>query len=74
VLQLGKWLLILGIFAAIGYAAHQAGTRLARLDVDRLTRELQALERQRAALEEERARLRTELESARSMQRALQQR
>jgi hypothetical protein len=74
VLQLGKWLLILGIFAAIGYAAHQAGTRLARLDVDRLTRELQALERQRAALEEERARLRTVIESARSMQRALQQR
>jgi outer membrane murein-binding lipoprotein Lpp len=73
-LTLGKWLVILGIFAGIGYAAHEAGTKLARIEVDRLGTQLAELEQQRAQLTEQNAALRAELQSARALGQQVQRR
>ncbi len=69
-----KWLLLLGVLGALGYSAHQAGTHLARVDVDRLARRLAETEQQKAALEAQNAQLRNELADARTAGQQLQQR
>ncbi|WP_372621947.1 hypothetical protein [Falsiroseomonas sp.] len=66
--------MIIGVFVAIGYGAHETGTRLARLDVQRLERDLAEVAQQRAALQEQNARLRAELDDAQAANRHLQQR
>jgi hypothetical protein len=69
-----KWLFVLGLLGALGYSAHEAGTRLARLDVDRLERRVLELEQQRAALEAQVGQLRNELAESRAATQQLQQR
>ncbi len=69
-----KWLFVLGILGALGYSAHEAGTRLARLDVDRLERRVLELEQQRAALEAQVGQLRAELADSRAATQQIQQR
>lgn len=69
-----KWLFALGILSALGYSAHEAGTRLARLDVDRLDRRVLELEQQRAALEAQVGQLRAELADSRAATQQIQQR
>ncbi len=69
-----KWLFVLGLLGALGYSAHEAGTRLARLDVDRLERRVLELEQQRAALEAQVAQLRAELAESRTATQQIQQR
>ena len=69
-----KWLFALGILGALGYSAHEAGTRLARLDVDRLERRVLELEQQRAALEAQVGQLRAELADSRAATQQIQQR
>jgi len=69
-----KWLFALGILAALGYSAHEAGTQLARLDVDRLERRVLELEQQRAALEAQVGQLRSELAESRAATQQIQQR
>lgn len=69
-----KWLLLLGALGGLGYAAHQAGTRLARIEVNRLAERLAETERQRNLLEAQNAQLRGELAEARAAARQIQQR
>lgn len=69
-----KWVIALGILGALGYSAHQAGTHLARLDVDRLERRVLELEQQRAALESQAVQLRNELAESRTATQQIQQR
>lgn len=71
-LRLGKWLALLGLLGALGYTAHEAGTALARVEVERLAQRLAELERRSAQVEEQNARLRTELDAARAETRQLQ--
>jgi hypothetical protein len=73
-LQVGKWLLMLSIFAAIGYAAHQAGTALARIEVERLAQRLAVIEQRSGQIDQQNAALRAELDEARAQNRQLQQR
>jgi hypothetical protein len=69
-----KWLALLGVLGALGYSAHQAGTQLARLEVDRLARRLAESDQRSAALEAQAAQLRNELAEARAASQQLQQR
>ena len=69
-----KWLSIAGIFVAIGFAAHQTGTQLARADVERLSQRLLRSEANLRDLEQRNERLQSELNAARAAQAALQRR
>lgn len=73
-LQVGKWLLLIAVFIAIGYGAHETGTKLARVEVEQLNVRLAELEQHRALLDEQANQLRAELEEARVLNRQLQQR
>jgi hypothetical protein len=69
-----KWLALAGVLVAIGHAAHQAGSRLARFDVERLeaaARQAQATERELRQLT---GQLRAERDTARAALLALQER
>lgn len=69
-----KWLTVAGIFVAIGYAAHQAGSQLARLEVERLEANLQRSLATQRDLEQRNRDLQAERDTARTALAALRQR
>ncbi len=70
----GKWLLIVGALIGIGYEAHRTGSRLARVETERLAADLAAARQQVGLLGQDNARLKLELEQARAARAGLQQR
>jgi len=70
----GKWLATASIFLAIGYTAHQAGTELARTDIDRVDAQLRLALAAGQELGQRNAQIQSELNAARASQAALQRR
>lgn len=67
-----KWLFVLGVLLGLGYSAHQAGSKLARVEVERLQKRVGDLERERSLLETQTAQLRGELDGLNRRLRELQ--
>ncbi|WP_137123978.1 hypothetical protein [Roseomonas sp. HF4] len=74
VLRLSKWLIVLGVLAALGIAAYQSGLELARTEVDRLQGRLDTLGGELRDVRLRNTQLDAELRQARTANQALQRR